>query len=189
MSWRVPSRDERERAVCDQCGYIHYVNPKVVCGCIVRSASGQFLLARRAIEPMMGAWGFPQGFMECGETTRECAARETLEETGFVITDISQLRLLSIYNLPNQVQILYHIDVDDPIVHAQKTKECFEITLFQYDDIPWDHLAFPTVEWALRHIAEDSENPTTLPRIIQQRSKVYDPATSAWLVADEESGV
>jgi ADP-ribose pyrophosphatase YjhB (NUDIX family) len=37
-------------------------------------------MCRRRIEPSAGKWGFPQGFMELGESTRQGAARETMEE-------------------------------------------------------------------------------------------------------------
>ena len=41
-----------------------------------------FLLVKRKKEPNAGTWGFPGGHVELGETAREAAARELLEETG-----------------------------------------------------------------------------------------------------------
>lgn len=178
MAWRVPPGDERERFLCGDCGYVHYVNPKVVCGCVVR-AGRSVLLGRRAIEPRRGAWGFPQGFMELGENSRECAARECREETGFVVADIAALRLLSVYNLPNQLQVVYQLDVD-AVSHAGSTKESSEVRLFDYDEIPWDELAFPTVEWALRFVEGRSS-----PGHVQERTKCYDG--DRWLVVEESA--
>ena len=43
------------------------------------------LLIQRAIEPLKGHWTFPGGAVEVGETLREAAAREALEETGLVV--------------------------------------------------------------------------------------------------------
>jgi 8-oxo-dGTP diphosphatase len=40
------------------------------------------LLVRRANPPDAGLWGFPGGKIEFGETVREAAIRELLEETG-----------------------------------------------------------------------------------------------------------
>ncbi len=34
VSLRVPDDDNRERWICDSCGYIHYQNPLVVVGCV-----------------------------------------------------------------------------------------------------------------------------------------------------------
>ncbi|MEO8444878.1 MAG: NUDIX hydrolase, partial [Gammaproteobacteria bacterium] len=75
----VPEGDNRPRAVCSSCGTVHYVNPKLVVGC-VPVHEGQILLCRRAIEPRLGFWTVPAGFMELGETLGEAALRETWEE-------------------------------------------------------------------------------------------------------------
>lgn len=173
MRLRVPDGDERQRAVCDACGYVEYVNPKVVCGCVVKSR-GRVLLAKRAIEPRRGYWGVPQGFMECGETTRQAAVRETREETGVEL--LGDLDLLAVYNLPNQVQVLYEVCVED-CVYSTSTKESLEVRLFDFDHIPWDNLAFPTVDWALRFALGER-------RGVQERTKVLEP-TGEWVVLDE----
>ena len=78
---RVPPGDNLPRWVCDQCGEIHYENPRVVVGSIPEF-EGKLLLCRRAIEPRYGYWTLPAGFMENGETTAQAALRETLEEAG-----------------------------------------------------------------------------------------------------------
>jgi len=76
---RVPSGDNRERDLCEHCGAVHYVNPRPVVGTIP-VWQDTVLLCKRAIEPRLGKWTLPAGFMEVGETTREGALRETLEE-------------------------------------------------------------------------------------------------------------
>ena len=70
IAWRVPADDDRERHLCEACGAVHYQNPRNVAGCIVEHA-GRLLLCRRAIEPRLGFWTVPAGFMENGETTEE----------------------------------------------------------------------------------------------------------------------
>ena len=76
---RIPEGDTHLRHVCRQCGEIHYLNPKLVIGCIAEW-NGNILLCRRAIEPRHGFWTLPAGFMENGESTVAAALRETLEE-------------------------------------------------------------------------------------------------------------
>ena len=52
----------------------------------------QILLAKRAEgTPDAGKWCLPGGYMERDETTKQTAERETLEETGYEITDIKFL--------------------------------------------------------------------------------------------------
>ena len=63
---RIPEGDTLPRFVCGACGTIHYQNPKVVVGCLPEHGS-QVLLCRRAIEPRLGKWTLPAGFLENGE--------------------------------------------------------------------------------------------------------------------------
>ena len=79
VGFRIPEGDSLPRHVCDACGTIHYVNPKIIVGCLAEW-QGRILLCKRAIEPRHGLWTLPAGFMEREETAAEGAARETLEE-------------------------------------------------------------------------------------------------------------
>lgn len=69
------------RRACSECGFIAYRNPVPACGVLVERR-GSILLARRAHEPRIDAWGIPAGFMEYGEHPESTAVREALEETG-----------------------------------------------------------------------------------------------------------
>lgn len=64
--------------------------PRVGIGCFVWK-DGKFLMGRRQGSHGAGAWSVPGGHLEFGETWAECAAREVLEETGIVISNISFL--------------------------------------------------------------------------------------------------
>jgi 8-oxo-dGTP diphosphatase len=57
---------------------------------ILRRAAGQLevLLIRRAKPPRAGEWSIPGGRQEWGETVRETAVREILEETGVTVADL-----------------------------------------------------------------------------------------------------
>lgn len=147
VSRRVPAGDNRERLVCDDCGFINYINPKIVVGSVV-TLGDRFLLCRRAIEPRDGYWTIPAGYMEERETTVEGAMREAWEE-AFAKIEIDVL--LGIYNIPriSQVQMIYRARLLDPDVKAGE--ETREVGLFTWDEIPWDDLAFPSVRWALDH--------------------------------------
>ena len=142
---RVPAGDSVPRDICDRCGFIHYDNPKIVVGSVVTHGD-RFLLCRRAIEPRKGFWTLPAGFMEQGETTAEGARREAREEAN---ADIRIRDLLAIYDIPKiaQVQLMYRAELAAPGFSAGP--ESLEVALFDWDGIPWDQLAFPSVYWAL----------------------------------------
>ena len=76
---RVPDGDNLARHVCPKCATIHYENPKMIVGCVPEH-DGRILLCKRAIEPRLGYWTIPAGFMENGETLEAGAARECREE-------------------------------------------------------------------------------------------------------------
>ncbi len=142
----VPEGDDRERLVCADCGYVRYDNPKVIVGAVC-TLDGRYLMVRRAIPPRKGLWCFPSGFMELGESTEAGAAREVWEEARahIRITD-----LLAIYNLSHisQLHMVYRADMTAP--DCATGPESLEVALMAWDDLPWDHLAYPNVAWALR---------------------------------------
>ena len=145
FSHRVPDGDNFPRAICDTCGFINYVNPKIVVGSVVTHGDA-FLLCRRAIQPRHGFWTLPAGFMEEGETTEDGARREAFEEAN---AKIEIKDLLAVYNIPriSQVQLMYRAELPTPEFSAGD--ESLEVGLFTWDEIPWDELAFPSVHWAL----------------------------------------
>ena len=71
---------EPKRLVCRACSFIFYQDPKVVAGTIF-TLNGRVVLLRRGVEPAMGKWVFPGGYVDRGESVQEAAVRETLEES------------------------------------------------------------------------------------------------------------
>ncbi|MER3422470.1 MAG: hypothetical protein C4293_03805 [Nitrospiraceae bacterium] len=94
---RLLKPSEPERLVCDACGFVFFIDPKVAVGTIV-SLDGRILLVKRAIEPAYGNWMFPGGFVDRGEQLEEAAMRETREESS---VEVRITRLLNIYSYPN----------------------------------------------------------------------------------------
>ena len=75
--------DGRERPVCSKCGRTVYMNP-VPSVAAVLEQGGRVLLVKRGVEPGLGMWGLPGGFIEMGETIGEAVVREVEEETGLL---------------------------------------------------------------------------------------------------------
>ena len=146
----VPEGDDKERRICSHCNFIDYVNPKIVAGAVVESGDGRILLCKRAIAPRKGYWTLPAGFMELGETVEQAAAREALEEA---CASIEIKQLLAAYSVARigQVQIMFTAKLTSGIAVGPESED---VGLFEWKDIPWAELAFPTVVWALTHYAE-----------------------------------
>ena len=147
---RTPEGEDRERLVCPACGYIAYENPKVVVGSVV-VAGGSVLLCRRAIDPRRGFWTLPAGYLEQGETIEEGAIREAWEEARAAIDLDGILGVFSISRI-GQVQVIFRArfagNPRAPTFSAGP--ESLETRLFEYEEIPWKDLAFPSVHWSLQ---------------------------------------
>src|ERR1700753_84504 len=79
VEFKVPPGDHFPRYVCDACGTIHYQTPRLIVGCVPEYEE-KILICKRAIEPRLGYWTLPAGFMENGETLQQAAARATRAE-------------------------------------------------------------------------------------------------------------
>ena len=147
---KIPAGDDRMRLVCPDCDFVAYVNPRIVVGAVA-TWQGRVLLAKRAIEPRKGYWTIPAGFLEVGETIAAGAVRETWEEAG---ARIAVDDLLGVYNLPHigQVYMVFRAGMLSPAFSAGTESEA--VGLFGWDEIPWADLAFPAVQWSLRHYRE-----------------------------------
>ncbi|HMV64682.1 MAG TPA: NUDIX hydrolase [Rhodocyclaceae bacterium] len=148
---RVPPGDNLPRHVCDACGTIHYQNPKVVVGALP-VWNEQVLLCRRAIEPRYGLWTLPAGFMENNETAAEGAVRETQEEAG---ARVELGPMFSFVDIPgiSQIHIIFQATLLAP--DFSPGEETLEAALFDESDVPWNEIAFRSVEFTLRKFFED----------------------------------
>ncbi len=141
------------RFVCEACGTIHYQNPRLVVGC-VPELEGRILICRRAIEPRLGFWTVPAGFMENGETMQEAAARESREEA---LADVEIGSLLTVVHVlhAHQVHVFFRARLLRP--EFGPAPESSEVALIDAGDIPWNELAFPSTEYTLRRYLQDRE--------------------------------
>ena len=132
--------------MCDACGFVFYLDPKVAVGAIFESAGGIVLL-RRGIEPGYGRWVFPGGYVDRGETLEAAARREALEEVN---AEIRITRLLNAYSYAGRpvVVVVYAAEAVGGALRAGE--EAIEVRAFEPKAIPWDDLAFPSTRDALR---------------------------------------
>lgn len=137
---------EPERLVCRQCSFIFYLDPKIVAGTIF-TMENRVVLLRRDVEPAMGKWVFPGGYVDRGESVREAAIRETKEECNL---DVRLRSLLGVYSYPRvpSVIVVYAGDIVGGELKA--ADETAEARSFSPSRIPWDELAFQSTQEALK---------------------------------------
>lgn len=158
---RIPDGDTLPRYVCANCGSIHYQNPKVVVGCLP-VWNEQVLLCKRAIEPRLGLWTLPAGFLENGESVVAGAARETLEEADARVEVEGLHTLISLPQI-HQVYMMFSARLLD--LDFGPGPESLEVRLFEEAEIPWDTIAFRTITRTLRNFFLDRKRGTGGPHI------------------------
>jgi ADP-ribose pyrophosphatase YjhB (NUDIX family) len=171
---RIPDGDTHTRDVCDACGYVHYVNPKIIAGSIP-VWEGRILMCKRAIEPRRGFWTLPAGFLELGETMSEGARREALEEANARV-EIGDLYAL--YSVPHisQVYALFSGSLLD--VDFSPGSESSQVVLYREEDVPWGEIAFPAIRKTLELYFEDRRRGrfrTHAGDIIRESGKAHEP--------------
>ena len=157
---KVPPGDNLPRLVCADCGFVNYENPKVVVGSVT-TWDDKILMCRRAIPPRSGFWTLPAGYLELHETTADGAVREAWEEA---LARIEVDALLGVYSIrrSSQLHLIYRARLLSPDVAPGPESEA--VALLSWDEIPWDHLAFPSVRWALHHFREVRDERVFAPR-------------------------
>ena len=153
LEFKIPEGDNMKRYCCKDCGTIFYTNPNVVVGALC-IRNDKILMAKRNINPRIGLWTLPAGFMENAETLQDGALRETFEET---CSEAEIIKPYSMFSLPhiNQVHMFFLANLLDD--NFGPTIESSEVKLFDVKDILWDEIAFPTVEKTLKYYIEDLE--------------------------------
>jgi len=147
LEMRIVAPDNKENKVCIKCGFVYFLGPKLVAGCIVADGD-RTLLLRRGLEPSMGKWTYPGGFVDLGETPEKCALRETIEEVGMTVRNPELLGIYADRKDPTPIIVVTYVaqpGAETPIVTAEAT----EVRYFGIDEIPWSDLAFDTTIQAM----------------------------------------
>ena len=139
--------EERPRLACPNCGFVSYVNPRLVVTTLPVTERGDVMLIKRGIEPGIGQWAQPGGFLEIDETTLEGAVRETLEETGLLVEPI---RIVGLYSRVEAAVVVVAYEARIVGGEPLTTHESLETRPFAPDQIPWPEIAFQTSSQALR---------------------------------------
>ena len=141
---------EPARLVCKQCEFVFFLDPKVA-ACTVIHQPGGIVLLQRAIEPGYGKWVFPGGYVDRGETVADAAIREAKEEVNLEVRLVSLLGVYSYRHSP-VIIVVYLAEAVGGLLKA--ADEALDVRLFSPEIIPWNELAFPSTQEALRQYVE-----------------------------------
>ena len=146
LDYRVVKFNEPKRLICQSCSFIFYQDPKVVAGTVF-TVDGGIVLLKRSVEPALGKWVFPGGYVDRGEAVHEAAVRETLEESCL---KVKLGPLLNVYSYPRSANVIvvYTAEVIGGTLSAGD--ESLEAGAFPPSEIPWDDLAFDSTRDALQ---------------------------------------
>ena len=142
---KIVKTTEPKRLVCQACSFIFYQDPKVVAGTLF-TLNGGIVLLQRGVEPAIGKWVFPGGYVDRGESVRDAAVRETKEESEL---DVKLGPLLNVYSYPRSpnVIVVYSAQVVGGTLTA--ADESTDARVFPAKEIPWHDLAFDSTKDAL----------------------------------------
>ena len=145
LEHRLVKSHEPKRLVCQTCSFIFYQDPKVVAGTVF-TLNGGIVLLKRGVEPALGKWVFPGGYVDRGESVPEAAVRETKEESQL---DVKLGPLLNIYSYsgsPNVIVVYTAQVIGGQLAAADESTEA---RIFPPDEVPWHDLAFDSTKDAL----------------------------------------
>ena len=188
-SHKLTSREDggRLRPACDNCGYIHYVNPVPGVGILIEMDGG-IVLVQRGHPPNKDAWALPSGFIEADESAEEAAVREAYEETGLKIELTEMMGVNSFPEGPPVSGVMIFYRARPLTDQLQAGDDAVDVRVFQLDEIP--RMPFRThreimAEWQALQSTPDSErlNQKVSPEFIIRRAKPTDIDEILGLVA------
>ena len=145
LTHRRVKANEPKRMVCTSCSFIFYQDPKVVAGTVFM-LDGGIVLLKRGVEPALGKWVFPGGYVDRGESVQDAAVRETKEESQLDVKLGALLNVYSYQRSPNVI-VVYTAEVIGGELAA--ADESLEARIFSPKAIPWQDLAFDSTRDAL----------------------------------------
>ena len=134
---------------CPKCERQVYQDPKVATCALIANQEGAILLTMRALEPGLGKWALPGGYVNRGEVIEDAAKREVFEETGLIclITE-----LLGVYSIKDTSPILIVYRGQITSGNLTPSNETPEVEFFAPDNLP--PLSFPRDEEIIRKASD-----------------------------------
>ena len=137
----------RTRRVCSACGFIFFREPKLAAGALVEK-DGKALLVRRAVDPKLGFWCLPAGYVEYDEGPVAAVIREVREETGLAVRVTGLLEAYHVRSDPRGLGVILIYRAVPVCGELRPGDDASAVTFFAPEDLPPD-LAFASTRRAL----------------------------------------
>ena len=131
------SIENKPRRYCPACGYVAFLDPKVAAA-VLALTNGKLVMVKRGVEPSLGRWAFPSGFVDRGESVEDAAVREVKEETGL---DVRLTGLVGLYSGEGSTIVLAAFAAEVTGGTLRPGHDATEAALFNLDGLP--PLPFP----------------------------------------------
>lgn len=83
---QTKSVEGRDKLACEEGHFLFYDNPvPVVAALVLNDSRDGLLLVKRGVEPFIGKWCLPRGFIDTDERPKQAIAREVREEAGLYV--------------------------------------------------------------------------------------------------------
>lgn len=152
----VVGAETRRYSFCHRCQQPCHDYPRVVVTAFV-ACGDRLLWVQRGLQPQLGRWAIPGGFLEESETLAEGAARELHEEAGIMLpAETMQLYMAGSITFINQVYVGFRAQV--PSDACQPGEESMDCAFFSRDECPWDEVAYPQVNDSIRQAYDDLDS-------------------------------
>lgn len=138
-----------DRPQCPSCGLVVYLDPKLAAVVLV-SHDNELLFVRRAIEPMLGRWSFPSGYVDRGEIVEHAAVREVWEETNL---NVEVTGLIGVYSSnENPVVLISYAArvVGGELRAGEEAQDVRFFTVSALPDLPFPHDDEIMEDWCRR---------------------------------------
>lgn len=149
----------------------HESRPRIGVGVFVFNGKNEFLIGRRIGSKGAGTFALPGGHLEFGEAFEECAARETMEETG---VQIWEPKFLTATNsvLEGKDKGSHYVTIfitarlqpgDEANVEVMEPEKC----------VAWEWITWETMkDWAYGPASKKRELFQPLTDLLKQRSDI-----------------
>lgn len=138
----------RNRRYCTRCQQPLYENPVPATCLVVINTRQELLLVKRSIEPKLGFWCLPGGFVELGEQPEEAALRELEEETGLLAHTVRLLGVMSNHSRLYYTVLMVGYQVDRFSGVLQAGDDASDVAFFKTSQLP--EIAFSSHAWFIK---------------------------------------